>query len=690
MKSIIPKNNLKKPEYRSDIDGLRAIAVLSVVFFHAFPNIFRGGFIGVDIFFVISGFLISRIIFENLDNDSFRFRDFYERRINRIFPALILVLLVCFIVGWFTLLADEFAQLGKHIFASSTFISNLILWREAGYFDISTETKPLLHLWSLGIEEQFYLLWPFLVWLAWKIKFNRVVLIVSLFLVSFFLNLKGVTQDGVGTFYSPITRFWELISGGALAYMTLYKNNLIIKYRCSIDQFLSSAGGMREIRANLAMSSNILSLFGLLLLIFGFSYINNSRYFPGIWALFPVCGTLIIILAGPDSWLNNKILSNKVIVWFGLISFPLYLWHWPIFSFIRIFNGELPNYFIRIIIVFLTIIFAAITFRFLELPLRKIRYVSAKACILISLMFIVGVAGFFAYQQDGLKFRNIVKANEFFTQHLGWKYWDDENCVNKYHISPCQASNSRLDIAIIGDSHANHLYPGLVNSLKSDIGIFQGGTCTPLLGIRIHVDRNQINHPCLNTDYLSKNLATIDANPSIKTIIISSFWRPMLDGNIINLRERQYWGGIMLESLVPVEKGLSADELVYRGLKRTIQELINRKLVVIFLRDTPDFKNDIRDECLKRFSLNASINCKLPRSVFESRRLMETRLIQKLIIDYPNLKIYDPFEIFCDDRDCFLVSNGLPLFRDQHHLSLEGSTRLGQAVSESFLYNMMR
>lgn len=174
-------NDLTHPKYRPDIDGLRAVAILFVVGFHAFPNWVHGGFIGVDIFFVISGYLISTIIIGSLERDSFSFVEFYIRRINRIFPALLLVLIACFSFGWYALLADEYKQLGKHIAGGAGFISNFLFWNESGYFDNAAETKPLLHLWSLGIEEQFYLAWPLLLWLVWKNKLN--LLAVSLVVV---------------------------------------------------------------------------------------------------------------------------------------------------------------------------------------------------------------------------------------------------------------------------------------------------------------------------------------------------------------------------------------------------------------------------------------------------------------------------------------------------------------------------
>jgi peptidoglycan/LPS O-acetylase OafA/YrhL len=197
-------------KYRPDIDGLRAIAVISVIVFHFFPNLIRGGFIGVDIFFVISGYLISNIIFCELEQKKFRFVDFYSKRIKRIFPALLLVLTFSIILGYFILLPNEYKQLGKHIFGGATFTSNFILWNESGYFDNAAETKLLLHLWSLAVEEQFYILWPLVVCIAYHARFNFLIIILLIAAFSFGLNVRYISTDVVADFYSPITRFWEL------------------------------------------------------------------------------------------------------------------------------------------------------------------------------------------------------------------------------------------------------------------------------------------------------------------------------------------------------------------------------------------------------------------------------------------------------------------------------------------------
>ena len=373
--------HLSHPKYRPDIDGLRAIAVLSVVAFHAFPSWVKGGFIGVDVFFVISGYLISTIIFENLDKGTFSFYEFYSRRIRRIFPALLLVLIACFAFGWFALLADEYKQLGKHIAAGAGFLSNFILWNEAGYFDNSAETKPLLHLWSLGIEEQFYIVWPLLLWFAWKRKFNLLSITVVVVVASFILNLKGVKQDMVATFYSPQTRFWELLSGSFLAWFTLYKKDAFTGIKSKIDVWLSRIVCSEKQDNDGRTLSNVISFVGLFLLLYGFWRINKELSYPGKWALVPVLGAVLIITAGSKAWVNRTILSNKLAVWFGLISFPLYLWHWPILSFARIVESEVPSRNIRIAAVVLSIALAWLTYKLVERPIRFGNYSKVKVTV---------------------------------------------------------------------------------------------------------------------------------------------------------------------------------------------------------------------------------------------------------------------------------------------------------------------
>lgn len=222
-----------KPKYRADIDGLRALAIIPVVIFHAFPSALQGGFIGVDIFFVISGFLISMIILKSLEARTFSLLDFYGHRIRRIFPALFTVLLTCLVFGWYVLLPDEFMMLGKHIAGGSGFVQNYILKEEAGYFDTAAELKPLLHLWSLAIEEQFYFFFPLLMIAAWRLG-CVIQMILILLLISFCANLVDVQAIPLEAFYLPQTRAWELLAGSVLAWGVLFfpklKNPLLVPF----------------------------------------------------------------------------------------------------------------------------------------------------------------------------------------------------------------------------------------------------------------------------------------------------------------------------------------------------------------------------------------------------------------------------------------------------------------------------
>ncbi|WP_370659744.1 acyltransferase family protein [Massilia polaris] len=313
------------PKYRPDIDGLRAIAVLAVVLFHAFPALIPGGFIGVDIFFVISGFLITSIIARELEHGKFTFARFYARRIKRIFPALLLVMAACLAFAWFALFPDELKQLGLHLAGGAGFVSNLVLWQEVGYFDRGADTKPLLHLWSLAIEEQFYIVWPVVLLLASRLRLNLLLVSAGLALLSFAVNVGGIAAFPSATFYSPASRAWELLLGAVLA-CSLLRTQPVVLFA----------------RAAAAVSPNLRSAAGALLLAIGFAIISREHQFPGWYALLPTVGALLMIGAGPQSWFNRFVLSNRLLVWFGLISYPLYLWHWPLLAFAHIVESGTP------------------------------------------------------------------------------------------------------------------------------------------------------------------------------------------------------------------------------------------------------------------------------------------------------------------------------------------------------------
>ena len=371
--TIPSQNAATHPVYRPDIDGLRAIAVAVVVVFHAFPGVLPGGFIGVDVFFVISGFLISTIVFSNLEQSRFRLLDFYRRRIRRIFPALIIVLFASLLFGWYALLPDEYSRLGKHAAAGAAFVSNFVYLKESGYFDTAAASKPMLHLWSLAIEEQFYLFWPLMVAYVWKRGFNFLTLTALVAAVSFATNIYLAGGNPVAAFYSPLARFWELMIGGALAYAALHAPQLVRRHR------------------------NLQSVFGFGLLATGLVCIDAGRAYPGWWALLPTLGGVLIISAGSQSWLNRTVLSHKLLVGLGLISYPLYLWHWPLLSFARIALGAEPSLPLRIGLVSAALLLSVATYRWVERPFRSRGNIGGKAMLAAAAMCAVCAVALIAY-----------------------------------------------------------------------------------------------------------------------------------------------------------------------------------------------------------------------------------------------------------------------------------------------------
>ncbi len=655
--------HLSHPKYRPDIDGLRAIAVLAVVAFHAFPSWVKGGFIGVDVFFVISGYLISTILFENLDRGIFSFSQFYARRIKRIFPALILVLISCFAFGWFVLLADEFKQLNKHIASGASFISNFVLWNEAGYFDNSAETKPLLHLWSLGIEEQFYILWPLLLWLAWKRKCNLFIITIVVAVSSFILNLKGITQDRVATFYSPQSRFWELLIGSLLAWVSLYKKHTFTDINSKMDVLLSRIFCSNKKDKDGKILTNILSFVGLLLLMSGFFLIHKELSFPGKWALIPVLGAVLIITAGHKAWMNRLILSNKIAVWFGLISFPLYLWHWPLLSFARIVESEMPNRNIRMAAVILSIALAWLTYRFIERPVRFDKHSKMKVVALVVLMTIVGstsYAGYNLYEKNSLKFREAektVKTNRFdmpyreSCKHITKEVYSDDWC------SGGTKTRHPISTAMIGDSFSN-AYSTMLNAYSKEVDTkfsfiqFGRGQC-PLL-----FDYG----PAYCQLITKKTFDYIKNSSEIKTVILASSWSDYYTTKDF------YW----VNHIETKQAFITAFEKTIKAYKKL------GKNVIVFL--APPIGSNPRS-CINRpIRLTDKKIC----SLSTSDALLNEDGYRGYLVDFINglgIQYFDPFKYFCDNLQCKIMENGKIFYADDRHLSVFGGEFLSTKAS---------
>ena len=653
-------------KYRPSIDGLRAIAVLFVVCFHAFPEILNGGFIGVDIFFVISGYLISGILIRGLDQKHFNFFEFYARRVRRIFPALCLVLISIFILSYFLLPSSGFREINKHIAGGAGFLSNFLLWGEAGYFDTSSSTKPLLHLWSLGIEEQFYILWPPFLYLLYKKRLSFFYAILSFTVFSFLLNLSISSQYKIADFYSPISRFWELSLGGLLAAYAYKKEG-------SISFFSKLLNALKIRKSQSSLQENGVAFLGLALLVLSASCFHKDDAYPGWRALMPTLGTALLLITSDKNWVQKRFLSHPILLFIGVISYPLYLWHWPLLSLMRIIEGGQIEGFTALAIVGFSIMLAFLTFQLIEKPIRFGKNKKQKTLLLSILMLFIGCLSFLAY----LTGEKAHLSSQFLDQ-LVWNSWSDAACENKYHISPCQVNGGQPELMILGDSHSNHLYPGFALTAPKTL-VLASGTCLPLKDIFLHVKINPQLNPCEKEDFLTANEQILKETPSIKTVLISARWRHVLTGEIRNKHEHELWGGVWLTSSVKGEENRNNSELVNLGLARTLYYLEALKLNIVFMRATPEIDRELEDYC-KLLSDPAPKNCSFPRADIEAYRQDEDRMILFIKTQFPHLLIYDPVEDLCDQTNCYLMKNGVLLYRDNHHLSIDGSKYLALKV----------
>ena len=333
-------------KYRAEIDGLRALAVVPVILFHAGFELFSGGFVGVDVFFVISGYLITTILIEDLENKRFSIVNFYERRARRILPALFFVMLVCIPFAWMLLSNTALNKFGSGLIGVSLFLSNVVFWKQQGYFDESAELNPILHTWSLAVEEQYYVLFPIFLILAWRFGKNRVFwMVVVIAIISLLLSEWGWRNQATANFYLAPTRAWELFAGSIAAF-TVHKQGV--------------------------QKNNLLALIGLAAVIYSIFFYNETTPFPSVYALVPVLGVVLLVLYADKETFSAKLLSSKGFVGIGLVSYSAYLWHQPFFAFFRVYNKEITlNIYASLGLVFLTFVIAYLSWRFVEKPFRS-------------------------------------------------------------------------------------------------------------------------------------------------------------------------------------------------------------------------------------------------------------------------------------------------------------------------------
>lgn len=648
--------------YRPDVDGLRAIAILSVIGFHAFPGYMEGGFVGVDIFFVISGFLISGLIFKELEQGNFRFANFYARRIKRIFPALILVLSTCLVLGWFVLLSDEYKQLGKHIVAGTAFISNFALRDESGYFDTAAELKPLLHLWSLGIEEQFYIVWPPLLLFAYRRGLKLILLIILIAVASFALNIGIIEMDPIAAFYLPETRFWELMTGGILAYITLYKK----------DEFdtLLNRNIFRAPKYSTAFH-NVIAVFGGLLVTVAIVGLSKEKPFPGWWGLLPTIGTFLLIFPGQKTWLNGKILSNPLLVFVGLISYPLYLWHWPLLSFAIIIESGNPTREIVLGAVGLSFVLAWLTYQFIEKPIRS-KKSNSSSIVLFFVAVLVGISGLYllfgTIQPRSISFKTIQPSSisldlEKIIRAAGdWGFPGPNLKPFQFQGRTfLQEGQGAQKVLFVGDSDIEQYWPRidkLISERPTETKSVIFATvhvCPPVPNVK------QKDHARCN-GFVEKVYAFAE-NPSVDTVVIGANWLHYFNSSLYIFEEKGFSGNLSI--------GSEASNRAYKALESMIVGLRQQGKKVYLVLNIPVGKENDPKTMIQRSLLKGGFHVNVRNINRDQFVAASEPVISKLkeVAHRSGAIILDPIDFLCDSLICpSLTKDGEPIYRDGSHI----------------------
>ena len=562
--------------YRGDVDGLRAIAVLAVILYHAFPRVLPGGFIGVDVFFVISGYLISRVILRGSRHGSFRFSDFYARRVRRILPALLVMMLTVLATAWVVLTPSELALLGNATTWSALFAANRYFGTSfGGYFDNDATLNPLLHLWSLGIEEQFYLLWPLLLLGSGRIGIQRTAL-TCISAVSFGFAAWGAWHEPAPYFYALGARAWELALGGLLA--------------CSLGAQNSTAGihpGSHRGVANAAAGA------GMMMIIAAAVLTRSPEGWPGCWALVPCMGSVLLIGSGEASWLGRRVLSARPMVYIGRRSYSLYLWHWPLLAFARVILGRWPSTAATLGIIAATFAISALTYRAVEQPIRfGSRGVRAVVPLLAASLVIAGLGYALGHHRlTGRMGQQAIASLE--AAAFDWSYPGDSNFGRASSFTTVAANGRRASkVVFIGDSHIEHYWPRVEyvlqrhpDSSRSAIFATYIG-CPPLPGI------NSVRHTWSDCpDFLEFALRQAH-QPDVDTVVFGAFWELYFMGEFARRQTSQivYRAGDPLRR--QLDMGSPATAAAIAGFGESVRELVSsgRRVYVILSNPTsPEF-----------------------------------------------------------------------------------------------------
>jgi peptidoglycan/LPS O-acetylase OafA/YrhL len=634
-------------KYRSDIDGLRTIAVLLVILNHAGFTSISGGFVGVDVFFVISGFLITAIIAPKIANNTFSIGWFLSRRIKRLMPVLFFIIIASALLFTFVMLPQDLTKFYRSIIWVVLYGANFFFWREhGGYFDGNSEEVPLLHTWSLAVEEQYYLVWPIM--LIAMIRFlgpKRTIIASLLLCIAATIFSQWGTEITIGAAYYLLpTRFFELLVGSCLALLWPY---------------------LPKLKLNIQHS---LSIVGLALIIFSAFYLSKHHAFPGYNALYPVLGTALIIIA--QHGVVNRFLSTRAMVYTGNISYSLYLWHWPLLAFIRYTSIEL-TLFVQIFVIILTYLLSMFSYRFIEQPFRDMKLnnfkVVAIKLYLAPSVFIIALATIGIYQK-GYEQRF---TPEIIKQEIALNSFASEsrkNCHSALRDSTRLPSNDCIfspsgtpsgSVFIIGDSHANHIIPllkVLTNSAQLSGQDYTLDRCLPIIelpwGSNLYKankckERNKIAY-----EHIKKQ--------RFNYVVLSASWPEIAT-------KRIFTDSRILDNKIK-------KQLLEKQFQLSIETIISTGAIPIIVEDIPTL-GGVSPKCpLKKELFNKDLACNTKHNTNKLIGELVTSALHK----YPEIITIKPQKLLCTDNNCRMMLNNTPLYRDEDHLNEIGAEMMGK------------
>jgi len=623
-------------QYRPEIDGLRTLAVVPVILFHAGVGLFSGGFVGVDVFFVISGFLITTIIVQGIEAGTFTYTNFYHRRAKRLLPALFVVMAATIPFSWLWMLPTQHESYAQSLVYVSLFVSNILFWKESGYFSPEAEEKPLLHTWSLAVEEQYYLLFPLLVVFLWRFGRSPSTIVISVIAVlSLWLSQWGSTNKPDANFYLLVSRAWEILLGSLCALSVLNKPKV---------------------------GNDFIAGVGLLLIWVAIFLFDESVPMPSVYGLIPVMGTGLVLLYATEGTYVAKLLSTRAMVYVGLLSYSLYLWHQPVLAFARVRGLALEEWWVLMTLLGGTALLALMTYHWVELPVKRSQVFCRKKPLLIAVVTIL--VSFIAYGSFVSNTAFFAKQYPQAAQLLEQMQWPaalsyTEACRGQYGADQyCLVGipGEKPTAALIGDSHANHFYWGLNDYVKKSGGnllLLGAGACPPFIGADrgFHPEHGHLN--CV--DRTQQLFQTVIDDPAITEVYIA-------------FRADEYLReDVELKDVFGQIGGANNFSNTSRFMKRTIGIMQKAGKQVVLIEDMPDLSMALVDCVKQQYVMQSNTGC---MGGLVKPMSLKYRQLMAVLSNVPEVIIFPTSEFA---KDQFPLSDNGLTYRDQTHLSLLGS-----------------